>query len=231
MRRALVAAVAALMVVVCAVPMAAAGPDKPGTGTGTGSGKTAGAANPASAKELFLGLSRLPGLRARYREEKHLTLLVAPLASEGTVWFVPPAEFIRVTTAPVWSSLVVRPTSITYTDDVGVQKLPVGKDHPARAFVQVFVDVVGGDLRAIERDFVVLFTAGAGARPWELGLRPRKRDFAGVRTIQIRGAGLTIASLEIVDSAGDRTVTTFDQVDTARRPGARDLADALRRAR
>jgi hypothetical protein len=181
---------------------------------------------PASAAELFRGLAALPGLSAHYREAKKLSLLVEPLATEGTVFFVPPGEFIRVTTRPAWSSLVVKPRSVIYTDEAGEQRLPVGKDHPARAFVQVFVDVVKGDLSAVERDFSVTFAAGS---PWELGLVPKKKSAAGVRSIRIRGTGLVIASLEVIETSGDRTETTFDRVVISRRPSAKEIARALKR--
>jgi Outer membrane lipoprotein carrier protein LolA len=187
---------------------------------------------PASAQELFRGLAGLPGLSAHYREEKQLALLVEPVVSEGTVWFVPPGEFIRVTSKPVWSTLVVRLRSVVYTDDAGEQRLPVGKSHPARAFVQVFVNVVRGDLPAVERDFAVAFTPQTDGRSsWDLALSPRKKGFAGVRSIRIHGSGLVIASLEVVEAAGDRTVTTFDRVAISRRPSAREIAKALKRVR
>ena len=92
--------------------------------------------------------------------------------------------------------------------------------------------MVRGDLPAIERDFAVSFTAQADRRSsWELGLLPRKKGFAGARSIRIRGSGLVIASLEVVEAAGDRTVTTFDRVAISRRPSAREIAKALKRVR
>ena len=200
---------------------------------GGGSGPRARAASvdqPKSAAALFRGLAALPGLSARYREEKRLSLLVEPLVSEGAVWFVPPGELIRATRTPAWSTLVVRPNAVTYTDDAGEQRMPLGRDHPARAFVQVFVDVVAGDLSAVERDFEVDYAAPPGG-PWQLRLRPRRRDFPGTRQIRIRGDRLVISSLEIDDPNGDSSVTTFDRVVISRRPSASEIAQALRKVR
>jgi hypothetical protein len=193
--------------------------------------KSAGAApQPATAAELFAGLAKLPGLSAEYREEKHMAILVEPVVSDGVVLFAPPDLLLRATRAPVWSVVTVRRRSLTYRDDAGTQELPVGRDHPARTFVQVFVDVIRGDLAGVERRFRVAFEPASEARPtWQLVLEPRAgAEVGGVRRIRIGGSGLTIATMEILDSAGDRTVTTFHRVDTSSAPSRARIEAASR---
>jgi outer membrane lipoprotein-sorting protein len=186
---------------------------------------------PTSAKELFAGLAKLPGLTASFHEEKHLSVLVEPLVSEGTVAFAPPDRLIRVTRTPIWSSLIVKESSITYTDDAGKQELSMAQDHPARAFVQVFVDVIRGDLASIQKRFELSFSTTSG-ESWTLSLRPRKqKELAEIKQIRLDGSGLAIASMEVVEASGDRAVTTFSSVTTSRSPTSKEIAAMLKKPR
>ena len=53
---------------------------------------------PIALEELMGRLAESGGVRARFRETKHLSLLTAPLVSEGTLYFAPPDRFARHTT-------------------------------------------------------------------------------------------------------------------------------------
>ena len=112
---------------------------------------------PKTAAMLFDALAALPGISATYREEKFLTVLVEPVVSEGRVLFAPPSKLVRVTTKPIWSSLVVEKNSLSYRDAAGPQKVPAAKGDPARAFVEVFVDVAKGNRKGLEKTFSVTF--------------------------------------------------------------------------
>src|SRR5205085_6549474 len=48
---------------------------------------------PPTIDALLAGLAKAPGLYAHFRAEKHITLLQAPLVSEGSLYFTPPARF------------------------------------------------------------------------------------------------------------------------------------------
>ena len=61
---------------------------------------------PIGLEELMSRLARSGGVRARFRETKHLSLLTAPLVSEGTLHFAPPDRLARHTTHPGNASIV-----------------------------------------------------------------------------------------------------------------------------
>ena len=98
---ALVACVALLPLTATAAPNPAAPAGKP---------KPAAKANakaPANVDALLAGLSKAPGLYAHFREEKHITLLQAPLVSEGSIYFAPPSRFARHTEKPIKSVMII----------------------------------------------------------------------------------------------------------------------------
>ncbi|HEX4386005.1 MAG TPA: hypothetical protein VH083_23770, partial [Myxococcales bacterium] len=64
-------------------------------------------AAPVSLDSLMAQFRALPGLQAKFHEVKKLTLLKAPLTSEGSIHFAPPSTLVRRTTGPAESTLVV----------------------------------------------------------------------------------------------------------------------------
>ena len=59
----------------------------------TGPASIAGTGEP-TVETLLAEFSHMPGLEARFREEKRIALLVLPLVSEGTIHFAPPARLV-----------------------------------------------------------------------------------------------------------------------------------------
>src|SRR5262245_42648560 len=67
----------------------------------------AAAPAPIGRDELLASLRALPGVFARYREEKRFALLAAPLVAEGTLHWAPPNRLARRQTSPVAAVVVV----------------------------------------------------------------------------------------------------------------------------
>ena len=57
--------------------------------------------------ELLERFRKVPGLYARFREEKRIALLVDPLVSEGTLHFVPPERLAKHVLQPAKSSVLI----------------------------------------------------------------------------------------------------------------------------
>ena len=175
-------------------------------------------AAPTAADELdalMKQLAALPGLEAKFTEEKHITLLAAPLSSEGMLRFSPPASLARETTKPMASRVVIVGDRLFFDDGKNAQEVDVGNNPVVRAFVNSFVLLLAGDRKGLEELFNMKLVPG---ETWELELSPKKDPIAKIiKRMLVRGSGVKVKQLIVEESSGDRTETTFVEVDTARR--------------
>lgn len=180
--------------------------------------------------ELLAGFRAMPGLFARYKEEKTMALLVAPLRSEGTLHFVRPHRLARHQTGPSKASVVVDGDTLRFGDDHGERAIDLAQNPVVRLFVETFARVLAGDEKALEAIYTVQFTPGPG-RTWALRLAPKDPRMARlVESIELRGKETALQSMVIAEVGGDRTVTTFFDVDTRRTYSKRER-DRLFRVR
>ncbi len=186
----------------------------------------AGRAAPAAAvtiDSLLAHFRAVPGLSAHFREEKKLSLLAVPLFSEGTLHFAPPARLVRHTTAPVASTLLIDRDQLTFGDGQQTQTIPLDGNPVVRLFVDSFLKLLEGDKAALERIFQLQLKP-QGDR-WELRLKPRLAPMTQViDAIVLQGKGVVLSRMTISESTGDETVTTFDQVNAARKYSPAELA-------
>jgi hypothetical protein len=204
-------------------------------------GQGALAAGPVAASDASPGLTlddllsrfrAIPGLFARYREEKTIGLLAQPLISEGTVHYAPPGRVARHTRTPGPSSVVFDGSILRFGDATGEQHIDVGANPVVRAFVDTFLDVLKGDRASLERTFVIEFRSSDGAHPgqrWELSLVPRAPALLGVlREVRFSGDGVIVSQMRIREASGDEGVTTFSDVDPAHRYAPAEAARVFR---
>ena len=184
---------------------------------------------------LLARFRAIPGLSARYREEKRITLLAEPLVSEGTVHYAPPQRLARHTRSPAPSSIVFDGTTLRFGDAKSEERIDVSSNPVVRAFVETFVSVLAGDRSKLERTFVVGFRAGDAAHPgerWELSLVPRDSKLLGVlREVRFAGDGVVVSQMRIREASGDEAITTFSDVDVAHRYSADEAARVFRVSR
>ena len=184
----------------------------------------AGAAPKAiSLDGLLAQFHAIPGLEAHFREEKHLTLLDAPLLSEGTIYFAPPGRLSRQTTAPTASTLLIDGDRLAFFDGQQTETIPLDGNPVVRMFVDSFLKLLVGDRAALERIFTVdLHPRAAG---WELRLKPKLAPMTQlIDSIVMQGSGVILSKMTILEKTGDETVTAFDKVDPARHFSAAELA-------
>ncbi|MCP4446849.1 MAG: outer membrane lipoprotein carrier protein LolA [Myxococcales bacterium] len=181
--------------------------------------KQSGAKNVQSAKALLAQFASLQSFSASFVEKKYLRVLAMPIQTSGSVQYTAPDVLVRTTKRPS-TRLTIDSKSLRYKDAQSEKDLPLDEKHPARAFVQVFLDLVRGDRLAIEKSFDVEFVGDDST--WELQLLPRKGKVAGaIKTIKLRGNGLVVSWMEIIDRHGDRTETLFSDVKLKHSAGAR----------
>lgn len=160
----------------------------------------------------------LPGLSARFREEKRMALLAVPLRCEGTLDYAPPSRLLRRTTAPTASFVLIRGGDLQFGDDRRRQHIDLEATPAAQQFVDSFLSLVAGDRRALERAYEMDFRV-VPARPdvWELSLRPRLSATRQIiERVVLRGMGVALDRMTLRETNGDETLTTFSDVDPRR---------------
>jgi outer membrane lipoprotein-sorting protein len=192
------------------------------------------AAAPADLDALLARFAKSPGLFARYREEKHLAMLDAPLVNEGTIHFTPPGRLARHTERPLPSTLLIDGNQLQFGDADGHQSMDLGANPVARLFVDSFVMLLAGNRAGLEKYFTIKFAArpAGGAGAWQLALTPRVAPMNQViKELTLRGEGLVIREMEIRESSGDWTRTVFTDVDVNHRYDAAEQARVFRMPR
>ncbi len=196
---------------------------------------TASAAPPADRGEkltvdaLLRSFAAMPGLYAKFREEKHMALLAAPLVNEGTLHYAK-GKMARHTSKPMRSSLVILGTRLEFGDESGRERLDLAGNPVVQLFVDSFVKILAGDQAALERIYRIRFdTLDATARTWRLVLEPKLDPMDKViDRLELEGADLVVKKMVVVEIGGDETVTTFFDVDVNHRYGAAEAEKVFR---
>lgn len=177
-------------------------------------------AQPPTLERLLEAFSELPGLEARYREEKQIALLAVPTRSEGRIYFANPDRLLRRQTSPEPATALIADGRLRFRQGDETTELSIEDNPVLRGFVDSFRAVLAGDREALER----YYEAELEPRPddgedaWTLTLRPRDEALRRfLRRITMRGEGVVIERMRMVEVNGDETRTEFYDVDTRRR--------------
>jgi hypothetical protein len=171
---------------------------------------------PADARALLAAFARMPGLEARFEEEKHLALLAAPLRTRGTLYFMPPGHLARVVEGPEGSVVTISPTELRMADADGEQTIDLRSNADVRAFVTSLVCVFTGDEAELERSYALAYDRDAEG--WTLTLTPREPPLSEMmRELRLRGSGRAVKELLMREPNGDRTATRILRADAERR--------------
>jgi outer membrane lipoprotein-sorting protein len=183
----------------------------------------AAAPQPEPTLEAFMaGMAGTSGVVARFREVKELDLLAEPLEVRGTLTFVPPDRLVRVTTEPGRSRLVIDGGRVSFEDEAGSEAMDLSENPVARAFVSNFIVLFNGDLAGLRERYEPDFRVD-GAH-WRLLLVPRRPPLSDfVARVRLEGEGRSLSVLELLETDGDRTTTTFSEVEVDRRFGPEEL--------
>jgi outer membrane lipoprotein-sorting protein len=185
--------------------------------------REASAPLPEPTLEAFMeGMAATPGVVARFREVKELSLLSEPLESKGMLYFVPPDRLARVTTEPSRSRLVIDGDQVAFRDEAGGEVVDLSENAVAREFVANFIVLFNGDLDALRERYTP--TLRMDGERWTLVLVPRQERLARVvERITLSGEGRLLDRMELLESDGDRTTTTFEATEIDRRFSAEEL--------
>lgn len=179
---------------------------------------------PARLETLMGAFARLPGLEARFHEEKQLALLAVPLESEGRIFFAPPDRFLRRVEAPTRSEARIVGDELRLESADRREVIDLARGGPIGVFVGTFRRLLSGDTAGLSRDYEVRVSGTRGA--WEVALEPKSEVLGRfVRRLTFAGDGQVLRRMTLVEPNGDATRTRFTEIDAARRFSAAELAE------
>jgi outer membrane lipoprotein-sorting protein len=167
----------------------------------------------AELEALMLRFASSGGVRAHFREIKHLALLSAPIESEGMLYFAPPNRLARYTSRPGKARVVVNGTRAAFYNPTGHQEVDLESSEVASHLVGNLVVLLRGDLPGLLARYHVALSDDS--REWVLELEPRSSVVRKlIASIRIKGSGVGLVEMETRESSGDKTVMRFSQVET-----------------
>ena len=155
-------------------------------------------------------LDRLMALLAQRRhgevtfvERDELRVLTRPLVSSGVLIYDAPDHLEKRTLEPRPGTFILDHGELTVTQGDHTEHLELSAYPQIAPYVQAIADTLAGNRAALERLFQVRL-AGTLAH-WTLTLVPRRAS--AIRRIRITGARADLATVQIVERNGDRSLT------------------------
>lgn len=173
-------------------------------------------ARPEETLETLLArFAEIPGLFARFREEKHMTLLARPLVNEGTLHFSPPHRVARHVLKPTPSSVLIDETQVRMGDGEREAVMSLKGNPVLRQFLDSFMKILSGDKASLEKSYTLSLRKLEGDVPlWELELAPSQSPMKeAIESITFVGDGTVMHTMTMLEVGGDKTITTFTDVD------------------
>jgi hypothetical protein len=188
-------------------------------------GSLASDAADAAPTELVALMERFAGsggVRTRFRELRHLSILTDPIETTGMLYFAPPDRLARHATWPGRSSVVVEAGRVLLGDETGQREFDFNKSEVARSLVGNLMIVLRGDLETLKSQYSISFDSDA--KNWTLDLEPRSRALRGIiDRIRFAGRGRELSAMETHESNGDWTIVSFSEIEIGLSWEPRDL--------
>jgi outer membrane lipoprotein-sorting protein len=161
--------------------------------------------------QLMQSLSQVKSARAGFVERKTLSIVTTPLEFSGTLAYTAPDRLEKRTLLPKPESMVLQGDKLVLENARSQRRTVVLSDYPVIwAFVESIRSTLAGDLTTLNRFYRVSLEGDPGA--WRLLLIPSEPAMQKVvREIHIAGAKSRIASIEIIETGGDKSVMTITE--------------------
>jgi len=158
--------------------------------------------------QLMAAFERMPGLEARFVEEKHIGILARPLESRGQLFFTRPGLFLRRVESPSPSEVVINDKELVLRDASGEQRIDLGARAEIRPFVESMTWLLAGNQQALRAVYQIEFVPAADAASWSLVLTPKQGPIARlIASIRVLGRGLGVSEIQVHERSGDKAVT------------------------
>ena len=130
--------------------------------------------------------------------------------SSGSFEFIRPNRFRFVFKKPL-EQVIVADGQTLWLYDVDLAQATARKQAQALGATPAALIASATDLRAMEAEFELSNAVPSEGQEWVLA-RPRSKD-GGLQTVRIGFKGATLATLEILDSFGQRSLMQFTQFE------------------
>lgn len=156
------------------------------------------------------------GVRARFQESRHISILTDPIETSGMLYFAPPDRLARHADRPGRSSVVVEAGRVTFGDETGQRTFDLSTSVVAQTLVSNLMVVFRGDLESLRARYLISFHPNGGnGGGWTLELEPRSRIVRGIiERVRFTGTGRKLTAMETHESNGDRTILRFSDIET-----------------
>ena len=172
----------------------------------------AGAAVPARALDLATVtslLARHKSGEARFTEERTVSGIDGPLRASGTLSFVAPHRFTRITTEPRAESMVVDGNALILKRGGRTRQMTLDAMPEVTALIEAVRGTLTGNAGSLDRHFRIL-VEGSPAQ-WTMTLVPRDQRLATqVRELKITGVSGELRVVELWLAGGDRSVMSIE---------------------
>lgn len=166
---------------------------------------------------LLSAFAGMPGLEARFVEEKRIALLAQPLESKGRLYFTKPGLLLRRVEAPSPSEVVITPDEVRLKEHGREQTIDLRTRRDLRPFIESLVWILAGNQKALADVYRLSFEPEREGAPWQLTLTPKGEPLSRlVQHIRIRGKGLAVSEVEVRETSGDESVTRIVEANPAR---------------
>ena len=154
--------------------------------------------------ELMKNLSVQKEGRARFVEQKTLSVLSTPIESRGELSFKAPDFLQKKTTQPIQETLTVERDRVILIRGGKEQVIQLDAQPEMRAFIDSLRATLSGDLPTLKKSFLVELSGPANK--WTLSLRPLSANLQRILVeISIQGRNSEILFIETTMLNGDRT--------------------------
>jgi hypothetical protein len=162
--------------------------------------------------QLMQSLAQVKTARGTFVERKYLSIVNTPLEYKGGLAYTAPDRLEKLTQTPKAERMLLEGDKLTLENSRKQRRVVMLAEYPViRAFVESIRSTLAGDLTTLQRYYKL--TLEGKASEWRLVLVPIEPTMlAVVKEIRISGANAHVASVEITEKEGDRSVMTITAV-------------------
>ncbi len=140
--------------------------------------------------------------RVAFREERHNSMLKAPIVLTGYLEYLAPQHLRKVIETPFQESFLIADDQIEISQDGKTRRLSMSKSKPLQVMLGGIEAILAGQVDKLAELFDYKLSGTQAA--WSLCLEPRSRRIAShLKSMLVKGDGNSIRSIRIDMNEGE----------------------------